>query len=100
MISTDDVFTGFRLQDWQRLQWHKDTRYYEVQLHQDLWGDWLLTRRWGRRSARSGQSRAMPCASYEHGLALLEKIVQRRQKRGYTLISEASEPRSSPQYSK
>lgn len=30
--------------DWIRIRWEKGTRYYEVHLHQDLWGEWLLTR--------------------------------------------------------
>jgi hypothetical protein len=28
---------------WISLRWERGTRYYEVYLHQDLWGDWVLT---------------------------------------------------------
>ena len=30
--------------DWIRIRWEKVTRYYEVYLHQNLWGEWVLTR--------------------------------------------------------
>ena len=47
-----------------RLRWEKHTargiRYYEVDLHQDLWGEWLLTQAWGRLSTRLGQ-KFEPC---------------------------------------
>ena len=43
------------------LRWEKATargiRYYEVDLDQDLWGEWRLTRIWGRRGTRLGQIR-------------------------------------------
>jgi hypothetical protein len=38
--------------EWISLRWEKGTRYYEVYLHQDLWGDWVLTQVWGRHSLR------------------------------------------------
>ena len=76
-----------QLADWQHLRWHKDTRYYEAILEQDLWGEWLLVRRWGRRGQRSGQSKATPCDSYEQGLRLLEDVSKRRTQRGYRLIT-------------
>jgi hypothetical protein len=32
---------------WLHERWEKGTRYYEIHLHQDLWGDWVLTQVWG-----------------------------------------------------
>jgi hypothetical protein len=37
------------INEWIHLRWERGTRYYEVYLHQDLWGDWVLTQVWGRR---------------------------------------------------
>jgi hypothetical protein len=44
-------------EEWVRLRWEKDTRYYEAHLHQDLWGGWVLTKVWGRRDSALGSSR-------------------------------------------
>ena len=71
---------------WRHLRWHKDMRYYEAILEQDLWGNWVFTRRLGRRGFRSGQSMVMPCESYEQGLKLLEVVIERRGKRGYMIV--------------
>jgi predicted DNA-binding WGR domain protein len=64
-------------------RWEKGTRYYEARLHRDLWGDWLLSVRWGRRGTRLSQSRDRPCASYDDGLARLGAVAKRRAQRGY-----------------
>ena len=32
---------------WLASRWERDTRYYELHLRQDLFGDWVLTRVWG-----------------------------------------------------
>jgi predicted DNA-binding WGR domain protein len=77
---------------WHHLRWHKGTRFYEAILQQDLWGEWVLTRRWGRRGAKTGKSMAMPCVSYEQGLQLLEDVIERRSNRGYTAVTELPEP--------
>jgi hypothetical protein len=34
------------IDEWISLRWERGTRYYEVCLHQDLWGDWVLTQVW------------------------------------------------------
>lgn len=77
---------ALKLEAWRCFQWVKETRYYEAQLHQDLWGIWIVTRRWGRRHSPKGQTRNTLFTSYEQGLKALDEIVQRRQKRGYTMI--------------
>jgi WGR domain-containing protein len=71
---------------WQRLRWEKGRRYYEVHLHQDLWGQWVLTRCWGGRGSAWGQVRTRPCASYTEALAQLEQIKKRHVQRHYQLV--------------
>lgn len=56
----------------QRFRWEKNTRYYEVHVEPDLWGEWVLTRVWGRRGTALGQMRRAPCESYSEALAKLE----------------------------
>ena len=70
------------------LRWEKSTRYYEVHLHPDLWGKWVLTRVWGRRNSRLGQIRNRGCESYAEGLRQLATVRTRRERRGYALVKE------------
>ena len=67
-------------------RWQKGTRYYEVRLHQDLWGGWIVTRVWGRRGSPLGRVRHQPCESYAEGLNRVQQIKQRRARRGYALV--------------
>ena len=83
-----------------RLRWEKPTarslRYYAVDLHQDLWGEWLLTQAWGRSGTRLGQVRAVPCGSQAEGLARVATILKRRRQRCHVMVVGADsrgEPR-------
>jgi len=69
-------------------RWEKATRYYVLQLEQDLFGDWVLTRVWGRKGTALGQLRREPSISHEEGLARLKKAEARRQGRGYVKTTE------------
>ncbi len=75
-----------QVEDWIRLRWEKDSRYYEAHLHQDLWGDWVLTRVWGQRGSRLGRVINVPCATYQEGMGMLAQIDRARQKKGYRLV--------------
>lgn len=74
---------------WQHHRWSTATRYYEVWLHQDLWGHWVLTQAWGGRGTALGRVRHRPCVDYDQGQALLTRIGKRRVQRGYTGGSES-----------
>ena len=75
------------------LRWEKPTErgihYYEVDLDQDLWGEWLLTQAWGRRGTRLGQIRVVPCSSRDEGLARIAAILKRPRQRRYQLVTGA-----------
>lgn len=75
-----------------RLRWYKPTdkgiRYYTAQLHQDLWGDWVVTRTWGRKGTRLGRSMNVLCESYEAGMKELESVQLRRKQHGYNLAEK------------
>ncbi|MES9902157.1 MAG: WGR domain-containing protein [Sedimenticola sp.] len=66
--------------------WHKETRYYQVRLEQDLFGFWVVTRVWGRRGTRRGQIRTEKVSSPAQGLLLLEEIGAVRTQHGYTRV--------------
>lgn len=57
-----------------QMRWEKDTRYYETRLHQDLWGQWVLTRVWGRRNTPMGKVTHTPCRSHAEALRLVCEI--------------------------
>jgi predicted DNA-binding WGR domain protein len=74
------------INEWISLRWERGTRYYEVHLHQDLWGDWVLTQVWGRRGTELGRMVHTPCASHEEGCERLAAVRDRREYRGYKVL--------------
>ena len=68
-------------------RWEKATRYYQVDICQDLWGQWVLIQRWGRRGTALGQTRRIPCGSQAEALSLLARLQRRRVQRGYCVVS-------------
>ena len=80
--------TGVTTEAWLHSRWEKDTRYYELLVQQDLWGQWLLTRVWGRRGSAMGQIRHELCESYAAGLTKYAEAENKREKRGYHSIVE------------
>lgn len=76
-------------ESWVRLCWTKPTRYYyEVHLAPDLWGQWMVTRIWGRTGTALGRRMSIPCASYQEGLQQVAAVKARRRQRGYLLTEE------------
>lgn len=67
-------------------RWERDTRYYDLRLQQDLWGDWLLTRVWGSKGTALGQIRRELCPSYAGGVSLYADSIKRSEQRGYIHI--------------
>lgn len=80
------------IEHWVHLRWVKDSRYYEVRLHQDLW---VLTKMWGRRGTALGQLQHVPCATRDEGREVLNGVAERRKQRGYRLVAGMPEPESS-----
>jgi hypothetical protein len=71
------------------MPWHthhylSPTRHYTALLHQDLFGQWVLTKAWGARGSKLGRVVDVPCRDYAEGLAGLEAVSRRREKRGYS----------------
>jgi predicted DNA-binding WGR domain protein len=67
-------------------RWVKETRYYPVELCQDLWGQWIVVKRWGRRGTALGQTRRVPCDSHSNAMRVLARIQRRRSQRGYCAV--------------
>jgi predicted DNA-binding WGR domain protein len=74
----------YQLDKWKRQDWHKGSRHYSCEVRQNLFGQWVVLRRWGRVTALQGQSREEVCDRYEQGLEIFDAVEKRRVKRGYS----------------
>ena len=74
---------NYQVERWKRRDWRKGSRYYSCELCQNLFGEWIIRRRWGRVTAKQGQSLENTCDSYEEGLERLRAVEKRRLQRGY-----------------
>lgn len=61
-------------------------RYYQVELVEDLFGDWTLVQYWGTLGARQGGRRVVWVPSRAAGVKRIEAIGKQRDKRGYQLV--------------
>jgi hypothetical protein len=77
------------INDWVTHHWYKASnhRYYRVELHQDLFGQWMLTCTWGS-ALKLGRQTETPLDSLEHGYHLLQSIGRVRQRRQYRRIMD------------
>lgn len=77
---------NYQLTNWISFHWTKQTRYYKLILHQDLWGNWIVTRAWGRIGTKQGSTKAH-AIGYREGLQLLAKLSKIRKYRKYERIT-------------
>lgn len=66
-----------------RSRWTKATRYYELSLQRDLWGDWCLLRAWGGLQRPGGRCSSTPFASLNDAVTAYGAAERRRRTRGY-----------------
>jgi predicted DNA-binding WGR domain protein len=57
-------------------------RYYRLDVQPDLFGEWCLTREWGRIGA-GGQTRSSPYPTPAEAQAALERQRRAKERRGY-----------------
>lgn len=74
---------NYQIEYWRRQDWRKGSRHYCCELRQNLFGQWVIERRWGRITALQGQSLEHLCESYAEGLKILGAVEKRRSQRGY-----------------
>ncbi len=78
-------------EQWLYSVWFKETRYYAIELSQDLFQNWIVTCTWGKyKSQGAGQSNSTVCDDYEQALTIYQKEQTRRLKRGYVMQQENS----------
>lgn len=64
---------GIEINPWKRYRLEKGSRYYQLSLRKNLWGDWEVEKVNGRIRSRQRKARYEPCESYEYGVQLLKK---------------------------
>lgn len=69
---------------WQYARFEKGTRFYTIILHQDLLGDWIITRVNGRVGSRLGQVRHEVHHDFKASISRYDALCHYRQdKRDY-----------------
>jgi len=71
----------------QPCRWETLTRYYEIFVHVDLFGDLVLHKQWGGKGTRLGGTRvvAVGTASIAQAIAVIER---KRARAGYSLVEQ------------
>ena len=68
-------------------RWETPTKFYQVDLHQDLLNAWVVMKTWGSRTSKSGACAVDIVESYSAGLAAIQETEKRRIKHGYHTVS-------------
>lgn len=79
---------SYQLSNWDTLTWirEKDNRFYRVFLRQDLWGNWIVTRAWGRIGTKRGGAKDLQI-SHQEAIGLIAKLGKKRRNRKYERIN-------------
>ena len=63
--------------------WQTSTKYYAIQLYQDLLGDWNIHKTWGSRFTKHGNNKSSIVGSRADAIKLISKIERIRKSHGY-----------------
>lgn len=63
--------------------WQTEARWYRVDAHQDLLGDWVVMRIWGGRFNKRGNKKIDIARNKAAAFTLIKKIEVVRKRRGY-----------------
>lgn len=64
-------------------RWENDDRYYIAFVHQDLFGEVILSRYWGRKGTRLGGEKHSRMANQEEVQNRLRSVARVRERHGY-----------------
>ena len=77
----------YQLEKWKYSSWQKETRFYLLELRQDIFGNWIIKRTWGSVVKLDyGRSNSTLCPDYQTGVLWYKKQLSRRRKRGYETV--------------
>lgn len=79
---------SYDLNKWIKSKWRKNTRFYVLNLCQNIFGAWIITKTWGSAINKGfGQSQDIQCSDYQQGMKMYQKLEERRLHRGYEKLS-------------
>ena len=73
---------------WQNWSWMSENRYFLFSFTQNLFGEWITTKKWGGRHTRIHRSQSELCNDREKAVKTFAEIHKKRISHGYRLISE------------
>lgn len=73
----------YDVEKWLQIRFQKLSRYYYINLKQDLWGNWNVTCQWGGLGSRKGGQMSIICDNYAQALKIFADKAERRRKRRY-----------------
>jgi hypothetical protein len=86
------VNVSYEPEKWIQSKWRKGTRFYRLDLCQNLWGNWVVRRTWGSAVLKDfGKSLDTECLDRDIALEIYGKLERRREKRGYKKIGLSPE---------
>ena len=74
---------------WWTRRWEKvdpesgQRRFFSVELRQDLWGDWLFIKAWGRIGQKPSRVVVVPVSAPGEALELVGNVAKTRRQHGY-----------------
>lgn len=76
---------------WQNWCWESDSRYYHLSLTQTLFGEWIITNKWGGKTTHIHGSKKHYCnhttKPTNEFAVIFAEVHKKRTSRGYALIS-------------
>lgn len=72
---------------WQMIRFEKETRYYTLQLEEDLLGDWVVVTIHGRINSKLGQNKLVAFENFDDAFSHFQKICHIRHQRKYQIAS-------------
>ena len=79
---------AYQLDKWKSANGQRGNRFYRCEITQDLFGNWLVVRRWGAIDSRRWGSKDEVCQDYAEAQKLFGAVAKRREKRQYIPIGE------------
>lgn len=72
---------------WQMIRFEKETRYYTLQLEEDLLGDWVVVTIHGRINSKLGQNKLVAFKNFNDAFSHFQKLCHIRHQRKYLITS-------------
>lgn len=74
------------LDKWQKQYWITQTRFYQVELKQDIFSNWIIERGWGSLTKKGSRTILYVANDYSEAYKLLQRTAQRCIGKGYEII--------------